>query len=491
MNSNIKIVEVYINKKLYNYYSNEDNIIEIKIKKIEPNECEQISIGLKVYDIISENDVAISGYIKGNIKRNNIVEEIQIATKSIRLNVINPKLVLTMLSNTYEVIEGDIVEMVVLAQNKGNIDIKDIIIRNILVDEIKFINGSIELGSSLDKFSENMYDGINIGDLVVDEVRILKYKIKIGYSQETMFIENKATAIYTYTSLPCELIEKSSAVSNSVRILRQIESAKLEIECDKDDISINDEVSYTIKIINDGSLDLYNLVLKKDNTNIFQIVDNVIFNKNKPIKIFDFNEGIVIGNLKKNDYTEVKFRIKYIGGMTSNYVQNNFCLEKDFKFTNGCIFKGMSIQKRMEHYINISTFKCDIIEGSIYLEDENSIIKEINNIKADIYIYDYYIIDTVNGQSVDNTKSNGKKMIINANIRINLEYGINEDNGAVHFAYDEKRFSTFIVLPNKCSTSIGKYTVSGKCEYLKYKIEDNNKISITSSVLVIARFIGK
>lgn len=487
-NENIRVISVNIDREEVGFSVDKNNILSVYFDKINLKEKRIIYITVEILDYINKNEFNRSGTILGKINVGNSVQEINEYINPIEIIVINPKIVLTMISNLHEVIQGDIIEVVVLAENMGNIDVENVSIRNVLKSELKFIKDSVKI-NGIQCNNEDIINGVNIGNLPVGELKSIKYKIKVVAEQGMKVIINKAIGRFIYNDRSGEILKRGTAISNIEKILVQIDKVDMEIVAQQEEISLNSEVEYKILITNVGSLKLYNLILKKKELGNFLLVDKSLFLDNILLEQKDFEYGISLGDLPINSKLELNFKLKLIGGIDKSFVENIFILEKDYKLKDRYLFKGNSVIKKIKHLTNISSFKSLILEDEIFLPEFNRPIKEINKLNCEIEILNNYLIDTIEGESVDNQIETGKKIIINGNIKRNIEYTILGDKSEVHFISSIQKFSSYIVLP-KYVTSKYKIVIKGKIEEAYYKVLTPKKVRTMVSIILVAKILS-
>ncbi|MGL5416321.1 MAG: hypothetical protein ACRDAU_11725 [Clostridium sp.] len=488
-NENIRIISIKIDGEEVKFSIDEKNVLSVFFDKMHLNKKRTIYVTAEVLDYVEKNDFNKLGFIIGKININNAVQEISEYINSMEINIINPKVVLTRISNLYEVIQGDIIEVVILAENMGNIDIENVCIRDILKGELEFINGSVE-SNDFQCNNENIIKGINIGTLVAGELKSIKYKVKVLLGQEKKVVINKAVGRFVYKDRDGEFSKRGMTISNIEKILIQTDNVDMKIEVQGDSISLNSEIEYRITIENIGTLKLYNLILKKDKSEAFLLMEESLILNNVLINQKNFEGGIFLGDLSVHSKFELKFKLKFVGGIDKSFVENIFILEKDYKLKDKYLFKGNSVIKKIRHSTNIASFKSIILEGEMILNEFNQPIKEINKLNCEIEILNNYLIETTKGKSIDNQIETGKKIIINGKIKNDIEYTILGDKGEVHFVNNVERFSSYIVVPGYITTKY-KIIINGRIEEAYYKILTNKKVRTIVSIILIAQILSE
>lgn len=488
-NENIKIISINIDGEEKKFSVNENNILSLCIDKLKLNMKRVIYVTVEVLDYVDKRAFNKSGFILGKININNTIQEINEYINSIEINIINPKVVLTRISNVHEVIQGDTIEVVVLAENMGNIDIENIEIKDILKSELEFIKGSIKI-NNIQYNSEDIIKGVNVGRLSIGELKSIKYKMKVLEAQRMKVVINKAIGRFFYKDKNEECTKRSVAISNIEKILIQTDDVDMKIEVREEAISLNSEIEYKIIIVNTGTLKLYNLILRKKELENFLLVEKSLFLNNIAINQKDFEYGIFLGDLAVHSKFELSFKLKFIGGKDKSFIENIFILEKDYKLKDRYLFKGNSVTKKIRHSTNIASFKSVILEGEIFLKEFNKPIKEINKLNCEIEILNNYLINTTEGKSLDNQIETGKKLIVDGNIKSDIEYTILGNKGEVHFVNNMQKFSSYILLP-KYVTTKHKIIVSGKIEGAYYKVLTNKKVKTIASIILVAKILSE
>lgn len=486
INSKLKIISINIDGKEIEYNITNNNIV-LPIGRINIDETKSIFITLDILDYVAKNQFNSMGKFQGKIMFENIIEEVNEDIPHVYLYIINPKIVTTILSSSNEVVTDEIIDIVIIVENLGNIDVENVVVRDILKDGLRFIEKTVEIEKERNT-ELNPNNGICIGDLKIQQLKVIKFKARIDYKNNENIITNKAIVRYDYINDIGELNKRGVSISNVEKLLLQAEEATMVIESDKDDVCRNSEISYKVTISNTGTLDLYNLCFKKEYLKSVVLSDNNINIDGKVQKIDSIEDGIFLGDLKINNSIQLEFKLKYNNGIERNFLENIFILEKDYKLKDKFILKGRTIKESIKHSINISSFNYTVLEGIISLSEQNPNIREINNLNCKIDINEYYYINTFTGIANDNQINTGKKLIVNGVIKSNVEYIADTQEGAVHFVDDKQIFSTFVNLPDSMES---KYNliVTGKVEESSYILEQENKIKTIVSIVVIVKVL--
>lgn len=484
---NVNVIGVELDSKRIAYTLDEDNKIGIEIDNIHPEEKKKIYITIETIDFIEKNTFNNCGIIKGEIIKGSMVQNTKYLLESINIYMLNPKLSLTVISNSSELVAEQIVRFNIKIENMGNTKLYDISIRDILKNEFVFIAESVEI-DNIERHEENIISGVNIGDLNEGDLKTITFSAKVVEEGGDISTVNKAIGRFKYKSLQENVFKNGISVSNENKMLIQSEKVKIEIDVDNEAISLNKPIEYLIKIMNVGTVDLCNLLLRDALPKEFNVLDNLIEIDKKVIKHINLNSGVLLGNLSVGKSIVVKFKLKLRLGINKGYINNVLLLDKDYKLSDQNMYKGQSIEKHVKHTLNMTAFKQVIMDGEILLTEYNPPVGEINNLKCTVDIKNYYLIDTMEGTSVSGQNLTGKKLIVNGVIKANLEYTVKDEQQSVHFISNNQMFSTFIVLSNQIA-SYDKIVVKGEVENTDYNIINAQRIDTIVSVLVVAKVL--
>ncbi|MEG0297859.1 MAG: hypothetical protein RR620_14150, partial [Clostridium sp.] len=484
---NVNVIGVELDSKRISYTLDEDNKISIEIDNIHPEEKKKIYITIEAIDFIEKNTFNDCGIIKGEIIKGSMVQNTKYLLESLNIYMLNPKLGLTLISSSNELVAEQIVRFNIKVENMGNTKLYDIAIRDILKNEFAFIEESVEI-DNIQRVSENIISGVNIGDLNEGDAKTITFLARVVEEDGDIITVNKAIGRFKYKSLQENLFKNSISLSNENKMTIQSEKVKISIDVDTESISLNKPIEYVIKIMNVGTVDLCDLLLRDLLPKEFNIIDNSIQIDKKLIKHINLNSGVLLGNLQIGKYIIVKFKIKLSRGINKGYINNVLILDKDYRLSDKNVYNGKSIETYVKHMVNMTAFKQVIMDGEILLTEYNPPVGEINSLKCTVDIKNYYLIDTIEGTSVSGQNLTGKKLIVNGVIKANLEYTVKDEQQSVHFISNNQMFSTFIVLSDQIA-SYDKIVVKGEIENTDYNIINEQRIDTIVSLLVVAKIL--
>ncbi|AOR24023.1 DUF11 domain-containing protein [Clostridium taeniosporum] len=462
-----------------------NEFITFYIDKIKARDTKIIEV---IVEVISANDkenilseIKLEGKYRENKQENNIIAN----SNTCLVNLIKPELIIRKKSLVVEAIVGDIVKFKILAENEGNVDLDNIIIRDILKPELKFLDNTIKI-NGLSEPNESILSGINIGLLKVGCTKEITFDAEIISRPKSGIVTNVSIGQYQYSIPGEDKLREGNAVSNENSILIQLASIMITKKCNKDNISLGDEITYIINLENDGTLEVENIVVKEEIEESLTLIDGKFNIDNQVVNNIDLSKGILIGNLKVGEKRIIGYSVKYDKASSYGRIINTTKVNFDYKQSTGLVFRGKEIENKLEVTSTISTFKYLSRSEKIYKEKDKPFIGEVDNVSADIDILEYHIVKTIEGKSNEGQKLTGYKIVLQGIIKEVIEYSSDECNRSIYITNEHIPFSTFIVLPDN-------FKIGSKIN-IDYSIEDisferRNKVSVYTNICLL--FVAK
>ncbi|MGL5353269.1 MAG: hypothetical protein ACRDA5_08070, partial [Clostridium sp.] len=234
----LRIVDVMIDAINILDVDRYNKFITLYIDEIKAKERKSIDIIVEVLNTenrkLFESSVKVEGkYIITEGNERNIVAKSNICS----VKVVTPKLVLTKKSLVLEAGVGEDVIFTILAENKGNLDIENVIIRDILKPELKFLDDTIKIDGE-SKGDESILSGVNIGTLKEGESKKIEFKANILCRPEIGEVKNISIGQYEYKVSGDDRIREGNTVSNENSIVIQIVKISIDKVADKEEISL-------------------------------------------------------------------------------------------------------------------------------------------------------------------------------------------------------------------------------------------------------------
>lgn len=444
-------------------------IINFKFDELDINETKEIEVVVSLNNLKDVEKIESLIEAKANLNvdlkedefENSIYEKSDICIVNKKIEYLK----LIECSDINEAIVGEKVIFKILAKNKSNYVLDDVVISNMLKPELKLLENTIKL-NNVKTNDQNIMSGINIGRLEINEEKELEFEVEIVFRPLNGVTKTKSNAIYNY-KLPNEkYIRGRTAASNSNVLMIQIANLSIKKYINKFNISLDDEIEMNIEIFNDGTVQAKNIVFKEIIDNTFELIENSIYIDDELISNVNLLNGIIIGNLDSLEKRFVKYKMKFINGNTVSeskaITSLNFC----HKHVEGLTFKWKKIEKEMSFNTNATNFKHIFISDIIYKKLKNPKIVEVTGISVNVKNLKYHIIKTMNGKSNEGEILTGNKIIIQGLLNVLIEYTTDNDENSVYSLNENLTFSTFIVLPAAFKI--------GSAIQLDYKVEDTS-----------------
>lgn len=381
-----------------------------------------------------------------------------------------------------EAVVGEEIEFKIIAKNISDIDVDNVIIRDILKPELKFLYNTVKIDGIVKK-NQNILYGINIGRLEKGSFKELTFKAKVICRPKGGNVTNLVIGEYQYRNIQENIVLQYNVISNIVEVIIQEVNIYIDKNIDKNEVSLGEEVTYTINLINTGTLNIKNIFLREIINNVFNIIDGQFYLNKKRINSVDLNKGISIGNLDIGEKIDITYKVKYLTINNRIEAPNTTKLDFYYQKTNGLIFKAKEIEKTSNVNLKISTFKYKIISEKIYKDRSKPGIGEANNVVANLDIIEYHLVKTIKGKSNEGQILTGYKIVIQGIAKVIVEYTAIECNKAVYTLNSSIPFSTFIVLPDNFIES-SKINIDHTIENINFENNDTESVYVNIYLLL-------
>lgn len=460
-----------------------NKFIKFHIDKIKAKEEKVIDIVVEVLD--TEEKVNFESDVKLEGSYCICKKSIFIKSNTCNVKVINPKLVLNKKSVVLEAVVGEVVNFIIVAENKGNLDIDNVIIRDILESELMFLNDSVRVdGVKIE--NGNILSGINIGTIKVGTYKTIKFNAKILYKPGCGVVRNVCFGEYKYSVEGNSKLREGNVKSNENIILIQIANIDIYKKYDKEEISLGDEITCSIDIINNGTLEVKSIVLNEDIEDSLKLIEGTVFIKNQIINNISLSSGILVGDLNVGEKVNIRYKIKYVKANMRSSLINTTRANFNYKQTAGLIFKGEEVVNKLELNTNISNFKYIGISSEIVKESNKPNIESVDNVTTNVELLEYHIIKTIKGVSNAGQILTGYKILVQGMLKEIIEYTADDYNKSVHIVSGSRPFSVFIVLPSKFREG-SKIDIDYEVEDISFKKKCKDTIYTNVVLLIIAK----
>lgn len=515
-NSTIKINEIFT------YYIKITNRGSIEFENIElaqrlPNEININKVSVNQNNIIkSKNDIFELGELKigesllvsieakiiektiGNTFLNNIkvIGKYEIVsggtatieiTKHTKSNILNPMILMKESSSLYDVVKGDVITFKIDLINVGNIQVKDIVISNLLNPCLRFMNNSVIInGKSME--NENILSGIKIGILKENEKQQICFEAEVVKEDGGGEKRIRSSGEYKYI-LNEENREKQDKIeSNGCEI--NIERLDLYFYnyCNKKVVYLNDDIEHIINIENKGTLDVCNAILNVEISKGLELIEGSFKVDGQIVNNVDINKGISLGDIETEKSIEIKYMTKYVSSISTYKIKNKANLSYNYRFKDKSIVRSDEKCSICEINSTISTFKQLNIDENLYITTNKPEIHDINDLICKIEILENKYMKTIKGKSNEGQFLTGHKVLVKGFINYMLEYSSCKEDNLVYSSEFKIPFSDSIILPSDFQKG-SKVIVEPKLEDLYFKKIDSRTVFQNATILLIGKIM--
>ncbi|MGL5416309.1 MAG: DUF7507 domain-containing protein [Clostridium sp.] len=406
----------------------------------------------------------------------------------IGVTVFNPELTLVKNVDKEYAVVGEEVTYSIIAANTGDIALDNVIISDSLAGQLEFVMSSITVDGVAMPL-ENITSGVNIGTIESGKNKIIIFKAKV-LSDELKEIPNISNGDYEFT-LPGVPPQSGGTSSNEVII--KIEKANILVNktADRDTVSLGDEITYTVELTNNGTVDALHVIFK-DMIPTGTVLINGSFNVDgRVINSVDLVKGIDIGTIKVGQKVIVQYKVKVVEANCKGILTNKASVKFRYVLPDGTIGTIESTPdsaSSTDVKLNISNFKQISVDEYLRIPSQKPDMEAINNIEATVEFASSYVIKTPKNYSNEAQNLTGYKLIINGILDQVVEYTALVPEQTVHSAHYRVPFSTFIILPEEFK-ECDRIDIEGIVEDIYYKEKNCREFFKNVTVLVVAKII--
>ncbi|MEG0013667.1 MAG: DUF3794 domain-containing protein [Cellulosilyticaceae bacterium] len=385
---------------------------------------------------------------------------------------------------------GDIIEYTLQAINLGQNTLEDVILLDRLHEQLQFLQGSIKVDEQ-PMPEGNIITGIHIGEINVDQVKTVTFKVKV-LSGNAKTIFNTAEGMYKY-KVKDEKEQKTCTESMPAKVNVSYPHLEVKKIANKDFAVLNEEITYTVNIQNDGDLNAYNVILKDELPKEVVLIPGSFSVNGCVVQEIEIEKGINIGTIFIEESAEITYKVCVRGTNCQGYIKNKAFVIFNYNLPNGKMGEMSTTQEDTGNcamvMLAISNFKQFSIESYLTIVDKKPCIETINTLTGSIDILNFHLIETPKITSEEGQKLTGYKLIIRGALQLVIEYTALEEQQSVHSAQYAVPFSTFIVLP-ACYEVGSRLEIEGVVEDIFYKGLDIRNFFANTSVLINAKILG-
>ncbi len=412
----------------------------INIGDLQPNSVTTVVLTVKVVQ-----DLPIEPYFNvvdgiGVIDRTEETVEDE-ATNNIGVEVLIPSINVIKTSDTECAVVGETVEYKLVIENDGDFDLFDLVISDLLDEQLEFVEGSVEI-NGVPYEDESIITGIMIDELLIGESIEITFDVLIE-NRTTGIAENIAnvSGFYIIAENNIKIIEETS---NRNLIAIDESSLKITKEANKEFANLGEEITYTVKLINDGTTQLKDIIFKDI------LPEEVTFNgvikvNGNELNGVDLESGVNVGDLEIGEMLIINYTVIVESGSCDGLIENNAFA--DYTYVSDCGVIGDSSTAIVSDTVknNVQNFKQIILNKKFKLEKCN--MMSVEDVTGSAKEKISYVIKTYEGKSEEGQILTGNKLILIGELLLNIEYTKDNEQCSMHTFIDNSEFGTFIILP--------------------------------------------
>lgn len=427
----------------------------VNISRILPQSTTTITFNAEVVEVPTINPMPDSASINytSRVNPNTLPMPGSSISNTVFNQVNSTDIEIEKLSDTSSYVVDDTVTYTVKVSNYGNIPATDFVLTDPLSPEIQFVPGSVVI-DGIESPTGSVVNGISLGTIGVNQSITVTFKAKILQRPGNGIITNQSLGNYLFVVDPSLPPRQGSSSSNINEV--RVEIAKLDVSkvADKKEAVLNDIITYTLTIRNTGTVAATNIIVRDFLEDGLEFVPNTFKVNGIIINGIDMNAGFNVGSLAPGQTTTIQYQAQIVKVCCDCSITNSATVTFTFRSSS-----TGAVKQRTEGPISVTvktaspTFKQFDLDGLLIIPCPKPNIEEINDIKVEVEIMKYKVIKTIKGISAENRTLTGYKLVINGILRQVVDYTANDVCQSNHSAQFERKFSTFIVLPEDIDPS--------------------------------------
>lgn len=377
---------------------------------------------------------------------------------------------------------GDIINCKIDIVNNSKFNYFDVVVKDLLPSELKFILGSVVIDYREDNYS-NILAGVNVGNIDAGKSKSISFDVEIiNTSKKAVFSD----AVVEYSFKVGESLKSGYACSEMCEIFIKSPALSLIRECNKDDVLLDDILKYTIKISNSGDLDILSLFLIEDIPKNTELIDGTFSIDGTVVNSVELEKGIIIDGIPCGSSKIITYCTRVLSSNSTNSIVSNSCIKYSYILQNGFISYKESERVYTSVKMSISSFKQLNIDEYLIINSSKPDIKEINNLKVLIDINTYNVIQTSIAKSSEGKILSGYKLIVHGLLNQIVEYVADDVIQSVHTDSFTTPFSSYIILPQDFNV-INNVIIEPTIENIYYNRIDTRSLFESISVLLMVK----
>lgn len=372
----------------------------ILITKLEPNEEINLRYSIvfnmnpRIIDINIQPSM-IFNYCFGNIKEEFECECIanNCNVRFLRNSFFDENSFIHRVDKKYAYID-DIVNHQIIIKNLRSFDIRSLKLVDCSEENLEFVKNSLYVNGIL-RIDEDINSAVELGEIESGEEIVIEYKTKAIKPLKNYIIRSKVIYSYYDNNILQQDIEEFSNVSTlSIYGVILGEGKYLTKKSDKDIAAIDEEITYSIKIKNNGNIIAENVILNDEIPKGVEIKQDTFTLNNQKVCDINLNEGFFIGHIEPGEEFNITYKVivkEFIDYTQKSraYVKYNYKVDDNKKINKSSFSTETILNIVMAELGNTNDIKCfvkevDNLSGKIGdILNINLILENRGNLKAE------------------------------------------------------------------------------------------------------------
>ncbi len=224
---------------------------------------------------------------------------------------------------------GDILTYTITVPNTGTGSAENVVLQDSIPNGTTFIAGSVTVGG-VTQPSANPDTGINLGTIPNNAQRIVTFQVRVTSFPNPNPIPNHAMVSYQFRPFVGSLPITSTASSNTVQTTVNRANLSLQKSVDLQTATINDVLTYTINITNNGNVAANNVVFVDSIPEGTTFVANSVMVNGVARPGTNPASSINLGSINASQTTVVRFQVRVTSNPLVNPIPNRASVTFNF-----------------------------------------------------------------------------------------------------------------------------------------------------------------
>lgn len=196
--------------------------------------------------------------------------------------------------------------------NTGNITMNNVMFKDTIPTGVTFVTDSFKV-NELTKVGYNPNLGVNLGTLPIGTTTI-SFKVTVTTVPSPNTIVNNSTITYSYTVNPSipNGVTKSKNTNNVSTQINYADLGAINVTSSSSIVNGNDELTYTVSILNRGTIEATNVILKDTLPVETSFIENSVDINGVNIPGANIKSGVNVGTIPAGHVSTVTFKVNVI-----------------------------------------------------------------------------------------------------------------------------------------------------------------------------------